>query len=43
MASETPVKDAKSEQEASNHYRHIGDEIRRFIESLPESLEETQM
>ncbi len=32
---------AKTEAEALKHYRRVRDEIRRFVESLPESLEET--
>ena len=35
------AKQAKDEQEALNPYRRIRDEIRRFIESLPEALEQT--
>jgi arsenate reductase (thioredoxin) len=30
---------AKSEEEALGHYRRVRDEIRAFIETLPESLE----
>jgi len=37
------AKEAKDEQEALSHYRRVRDEIRRFVESLPESLEETKM
>jgi len=33
------AKQAKSEQEALNHYRRVRDEIRRFVESLPDGLE----
>ena len=33
------AKDAKTEEEALAHYRRVRDEIRRFIESLPESLD----
>ncbi len=29
---------ARNEQEALSHYRRVRDEIRRFVESLPESL-----
>lgn len=29
---------AKSEEEALSHYRRVRDEIRAFIETLPESL-----
>ncbi|MEN6333078.1 MAG: arsenate reductase ArsC, partial [Phycisphaerales bacterium] len=32
---------AKNEQEALNHYRRVRDEIRRFVESLPDGLERT--
>jgi arsenate reductase len=35
------AKQAKNEQEALDHYRRVRDEIRRFVESLPGSLEET--
>jgi arsenate reductase len=35
------AKQAKDEQEALNSYRRIRDEIRRFIESLPDALEQT--
>ncbi len=31
---------AASEEEAMGHYRRVRDEIRRFVESLPESLHE---
>lgn len=34
------AKDAKNEAEALPHYRRVRDEIRRFIESLPQSLVE---
>jgi arsenate reductase len=30
---------ASSEEEALGHYRRVRDEIRRFVEALPESLE----
>lgn len=30
---------AKTEEEALNHYRRVRDEIRQFVETLPESLE----
>jgi arsenate reductase (thioredoxin) len=30
---------AKTEEEALSHYRRVRDEIRRFVESLPESLD----
>jgi arsenate reductase len=33
------AKEAKNEHEALRHYRRVRDEIRRFVESLPESLE----
>ena len=33
------AREAKSEEEALFHYRRVRDEIRRFIEALPESLE----
>jgi arsenate reductase len=36
------AKHAKNEQEALSHYRRVRDEIRRFVESLPESLTETK-
>jgi arsenate reductase len=29
---------ASSEEEALSHYRRIRDEIRRFVETLPEGL-----
>jgi arsenate reductase len=32
------AKSAKSEEEALNHYRRVRDEIRKFVESLPEGL-----
>ncbi len=32
------AKAAKTEEEALGHYRRVRDEIRRFIESLPETL-----
>ncbi|MDI6451045.1 arsenate reductase ArsC [Anaerobaca lacustris] len=32
------AKDAKSEQEALNGYRRVRDEIRTFVETLPENL-----
>ena len=34
----TLAKDAKTEEEALGHYRRVRDEIRRFVESLPEVL-----
>ena len=36
------AKQAKNEREVLNHYRRVRDEIRRFVESLPESLEQTR-
>jgi arsenate reductase len=33
------AKDARTEEEALEHYRRVRDEIRAYIESLPESLE----
>lgn len=33
------AKDAKTEEEALEHYRRVRDEIRAFVESMPESLE----
>jgi arsenate reductase len=35
------AKQAGNEQEALDHYRRVRDEIRRFVESLPDSLEKT--
>jgi arsenate reductase (thioredoxin) len=32
------AKTARSEEEALGHYRRVRDEIRRFVESLPEGL-----
>jgi arsenate reductase len=32
------AKDAKSEEEALNHYRRVRDQIRAFVEKLPEAL-----
>jgi arsenate reductase len=34
------AKTAKDEEEALSHYRRVRDEIRAFVEGLPESLEE---
>jgi arsenate reductase len=34
----TLSRNAKSEEEALNHYRRVRDEIRKFVEKLPESL-----
>jgi arsenate reductase len=33
------AKDAKTDEEALGHYRRVRDEIRAFVETLPESLE----
>jgi len=33
------AKDAKTEEEALAHYRRVRDEIKAFVETLPESLE----
>ena len=33
------ARDAKSEEEALGHYRRVRDEIRSFVQSLPEPLE----
>jgi arsenate reductase len=35
------AKAAVTEEEALGHYRRVRDEIRKFIESLPQSLQET--
>ena len=32
------AKEARTEEEALNHYRRVRDEIRKFVETLPESL-----
>jgi arsenate reductase (thioredoxin) len=32
------AKESRSEEEALNHYRRVRDEIRAFVETLPESL-----
>lgn len=32
------AKEARTEAEALNHYRRVRDEIRKFVETLPESL-----
>ena len=32
------AKDARTEEEALNHYRRVRDEIRTFIETLPQAL-----
>ncbi len=34
--------DAGSEEEALNHYRRVRDEIRRFVEDMPASLEQAR-
>ena len=34
------AEDAKTEEEALDHYRRVRDEIRRFVEGLPENLEQ---
>ena len=36
------AKQAKDEHEALSHYRRVRDEIRRFVESLPEGFEQTR-
>jgi len=36
------AKSAKSEEEALGHYRRVRDEIRRFVEKLPGSLEQEE-
>jgi arsenate reductase (thioredoxin) len=36
------AKGAASEQEALSHYRRVRDEIRTFVETLPESLHENR-
>ncbi len=33
------AKDAATEEEGLSHYRRVRDEIRKFVESLPDSLE----
>jgi arsenate reductase (thioredoxin) len=33
------AENARNEEEALNHYRRVRDEIKTFVESLPESLE----
>ncbi len=32
------AKDAKTEEEALNHYRRVRDEIHAYVETLPEAL-----
>jgi arsenate reductase len=34
------AKDARTEEEALAHYRRVRDEIKRFVERMPDSLEE---
>lgn len=36
------AKDARTDEEAFSHYRRVRDEIRKFVESLPESLARLQ-
>ncbi|MGD9872930.1 MAG: arsenate reductase ArsC [Kiritimatiellia bacterium] len=36
------AKDAKTEEEALAHYRRVRDEIRAFVQTLPEGLEEAE-
>jgi arsenate reductase len=36
------AKQAKNEQEVLNYYRRVRDDIRRFIESLPDGFEQTR-
>jgi arsenate reductase len=36
------AKSAKSEEEALGHYRRVRDEIRRFVEQLPGSLDQKE-
>jgi arsenate reductase len=36
------AKSARSEQEALGHYRRVRDEIKAFVERLPDSLEESR-
>ena len=36
------ARDSKDEQEALGHYRRVRDEIRRFVEGLPETLAVTE-
>ncbi len=38
----TLAKGAKTEEEALSHYRRVRDEIRRFLETLPDSLKKAQ-
>lgn len=34
--------DAQDEEEAMNHYRRVRDEIKEFVERLPEALIKTE-
>lgn len=36
------VKAARTEEEALNCYRHVRDEIRAYVETLPDSLKEKE-
>lgn len=36
------AREAKNQEEALGHYRRVRDEIRAFVERLPEALEENQ-
>jgi len=36
------AEDAETEEEALSHYRRVRDEIRKFVETLPESLKKLQ-
>jgi arsenate reductase len=36
------AREAKNQEEAMGHYRRVRDEIRAFVERLPEALEENQ-
>jgi arsenate reductase (thioredoxin) len=36
------ARDAKTEEEALAHYRRVRDEIKSFVQSLPDGLEQTQ-
>ena len=36
------AKTAKSEEEALDHYRRVRDEIRRFVETLPDALRKVE-
>jgi arsenate reductase len=37
------AKNAASKEERLNHYRRVRDEIRKYVESLPESLTDTSI